>query len=94
MRKKLGQRLQSRAPRSQLLFKEASMQHVAGEVLVTPRAETKAVQATVTDRKKIDPWLLAVPAIVVVVCTVIVSWVALALFLVRGTQWMGDSWHW
>lgn len=68
------------------------MEEVVGKKVVdAPRPVPETVERAAVEQKT-DPWMLAVPAIVLAGWLIIGSTVALVLLLVRGTQWMGSAW--
>lgn len=70
------------------------MQQVVGTKIAPLPRETTHTAETVVAKKKVDPWMLAVPVIVVTAWAIIFTWIAAILFLVRGAQWMGEAWKW
>jgi hypothetical protein len=69
------------------------MQQVA-ETHIAPRPREQAAAAPqVTAKRRVDPWMLAVPLIVFLAWGVIFGWIALFVFLVSGADWMGNAWQ-
>lgn len=66
------------------------MQQVVGSKLQV-KAHKEAVAQNV-EKKKLEPWMIGVPAVVLTAWVIIFSWMATAILLVNGSQWMWEAW--
>ena len=71
------------------------MQQVGGAQTVVARPREQAVVAEqIVVKKGVDPWMLAVPLIVLLAWGAIVTWIGIIVFLAQGADWMANAWQW